>query len=129
MTPRNSFTRFAAVGLLATITHILVAVVCVEQIGFGAVLSNGVAFLFATTGSYFFNTAWSFGKSVGLHNAWRYTIVATASGLITIITASIVEHAKGHYLLGIALIVLLVPPTSYLAHRWFTYHDSTLHSP
>ena len=128
MKPRNSFPRFAAVGLLATITHILVAVVCVEQIGWGAVLSNGVAFLFATMESYFFNTSWSFGERVGLRTAWRYTIVATASGLLTLVIASIVDHARGHDLLGIALVVLLVPAMSYLAHRWFTYRDSTLPS-
>lgn len=129
MKPRNSFTRFAVVGLIATITHILVAVVFVERIGWGAVPSNGVAFLSATLGSYFFNTAWSFGKSVGLHTAWRYTIVTAASGLLTLVIASIVDHAKGHHLLGIALVALLVPPTNYLAHRCFTYRDSTLRSP
>lgn len=129
MKPSNSLTRFTVVGLFATITHILVAVVFVEWIGWGAVPSNGVAYLSATLGSYFFNTAWSFGKSVGLYTAWRYTIVATASGLLTLVIASIVDHAKGHHLLGIALVVLLVPPTNYLAHRWFTYRDSTVRPP
>jgi putative flippase GtrA len=82
MKPRNSFIRFTVVGLLATTIHILVAVTFVEWFGWGPVPSNGAAFLSATLGSYFFNTAWSFGKNVGLFTACRYTIVATASGLL-----------------------------------------------
>jgi putative flippase GtrA len=129
MKPPNSFARFAIVGLLATTIHILVAVIFVKWIGWAAVSSNGVAFLSATLGSYFFNTVWSFGKNVGSFTACRYTIVATASGLLTLAIASIVDHANGHHMLGIALVAFLVPPTSYLAHRWFTYRDSTLRPP
>jgi putative flippase GtrA len=112
---------FALVGVLSTLTHVCVAALLIERLGLRAPVANGVAFGVATLVSYVANTHWSFQARLGLATAWRFALVAGAAGLMGVAIAWWVEQAGGHYALGIALVVLVVPACSFMGHRFFTY--------
>lgn len=113
--------RFAVVGLAATATHVIVAAGLIEGGWLHAAAANGLAFVIANLVSYVANTRWSFAASVRLANWGRFVAVSVGAWLLTVAIAWSIETAGGHYLAGIALVVLVVPPLSFVAHRKFTY--------
>lgn len=119
--PVSSFWRFAATGAVATLAHVAVATALVEALDLHPAIANGVAFIVANLLSYFVNTLWSFDTRLTLSNWRRFLLVSTGAWSLTIALAWGMEQAGSHYLAGIAVIVLLVPAATYVAHRRFTY--------
>lgn len=113
--------RFALVGVAATVIHVMVAAGLIEWGGIHPGVANGVAFIAANLASYAANTCWSFEARMRLGNWGRFAVVSLAAWLLTIGIASTVAQAGGHYLLGIALVVALIPALTFVAHRSFTY--------
>jgi len=124
MTLQRALTGFTLSGITATLTHVITAVALIEVIGVDQTYANGIAFSLATLISYVGNTLFSFDSKMGSATAWRFLLVSFAAGLLTMLIAWVVERAHGHYLVGIASIVLLVPPATFLAHRFFTYRHT-----
>jgi putative flippase GtrA len=121
MTLQRSLIGFAVSGVIATLTHVITAIALIEGLGVGQTYANGMAFSLATLISYLGNTVWGFDSKIGRATAWRFLLVSVASGLLTVLIAWLVERSHEHYLVGIASVVLLVPPATFLAHRFFTY--------
>lgn len=113
--------RFALVGVSATAIHVVIAAGLIEVERVHPGVANGVAFVVANLSSYLTNTLWSFEAPIRLANWGRYIAVSVSVWSLTVAVAWLVEVTGGHYLVGIALVVLLVPPLSFLAHREFTY--------
>jgi len=44
--------------------------------------------------------------------------------LLTTFVARTVEHLGGNHWVGIAAVVLIVPPTTFLLHRYWTYRGA-----
>jgi putative flippase GtrA len=118
---RRSALGFAVVGVLSTLTHVCVATLCIELLGARPPVANVVAFAVATLFSYTANTLLSFGQQLNLATAWRFGLVASAGGVVSTLMTWLVERAGGHYALGIALVVTVIPAFSYMGHRFFTY--------
>jgi len=117
----TSALRFALVGVAATAIHVAIATGLIAGWRLHPAAANGIAFVFANLASYVANTRWSFGAPLGLTNWGRFVTVSVGAWLLTVAIAWAVEAAGGHYLAGIALVVLLVPALSFMAHRGFTY--------
>jgi len=118
---RVQATRFAVIGAAATITHVSVAVLAVERLSTPVLLANALAFAAAVLVSYFGHHAWTFRRS-GRHGKHfpRFLLVALA-GLAAnqAIMFAIVNLAGLDYLFGLALVVLIVPASSFvLSRRW-----------
>lgn len=113
--------RFAIVGVAATATHVVVAWLALRALDLDPAPANGLAFVTANALSYAGNTAWSFQARPAPRNGARFVLVSLAAMAATMAIAAAVRSAGGHDALGIALVVLLVPPATYLAHRHFTY--------
>lgn len=113
--------RFALVGVAVTLIHVMVAAGLIEWGGIHPGVANGVAFLAANLASYAANTCWSFGARMHLGNWSRFIVVSLAAWVLTMAIASAVAEAGGHYLLGIALVVAVVPALTFVAHNGFTY--------
>ncbi|MBK6592253.1 MAG: GtrA family protein [Burkholderiales bacterium] len=113
-------------GAAATLTHVATAIGLITVAGLAPSLANGLAFALATGVSYIGNTRWSFRAKVGFATAWRFLLVSVAAGLLTMLLAGAVETAGGHFLAGIALVVLVMPPLVFLVHRGFTYRMGPL---
>jgi len=113
--------RFALVGVAATLIHAMVATGLIERWALHPGAANGVAFIAANLASYVANTCWSFKARMRLHNWGRFVVVSFAAWALTMAIATVVAEAGGHYLLGIALVVALVPVMTFVAHQKFTY--------
>lgn len=121
MLPMATIGRFALVGVVVTLTHVVVASGLIEGVGFSAGTANGIAFVLANALSYVVNTWWSFQSSMGWGTWRRFVAVSVAAWGLTVTIAWGVEAVGGHYLLGILLVVTFVPAVSFAAHHWFTY--------
>lgn len=113
--------RFTFVGMLATITHLSIAIIAIKYFLFNQSLSNGLAFLIATLFSYVLNTKWSFSSKIEKKNFFKFCIVSII-GLLLSVTISLVNQLLGwHYLVGILITVLILPINNFLLHNFWTY--------
>lgn len=113
--------RFALTGLMVTSIHAAVAITLIESLRAHPAVANGAAFLIANLLSFFANTLWSFQARLSLRVWLRFVAVSAAAWVLTMAIAWGVDRAGGHYLLGIAVVVTVVPLLSFVAHRLFTY--------
>jgi putative flippase GtrA len=113
--------RFGVSGLLVTGLHVLIAAALIEFLMAGPALANGVAFLIATTTSYLINTLWSFSRTPGQGNLLRFLFVAGFGLLLTVTITGIVANCGLSYWIGILCAVFVVPPSTFLAHTFWTY--------
>lgn len=121
MTLAGSGWRFAAVGVSATFLHVLTASTLIIKGQMHPVGANAIAFIVANLVSYLANALWSFRARPQTGNFLRFGIVSLAAWFLTMAIAWAAGQAGAHYLAGIALVVLVVPPVTYLAHRSFTF--------
>lgn len=117
----KSTLKFAMVGIVATVAHVVVATFLVEKGALHPSAANGLAFVVANFVSYIGNTRWTFNAHMDFYVWCRFVIVSLVAWSLTVSIAFAVEKAGGHYLLGIALVVTLVPVLAFFAHRMFTY--------
>jgi putative flippase GtrA len=113
--------RFAVSGLLATGLHVLIAVSFIKLILPSPMLANGVAFAMATVFSYLINTLWSFSSRLHGKNLRRFVVVSALGCLLSVAVSGLAEHYGLPYELGIVLVVLSVPPATFLLHSFWTY--------
>ncbi len=116
--------RFGVSGAISTAVHVIVAIALIELFGAGSVLANAVAFCTATPCSYLLNTLWSFSARVHRTSLARFLPVSVFGLLLTTLVARTVEHLGGNHWVGIAAVVLIVPPTTFLLHRYWTYRGA-----
>jgi putative flippase GtrA len=121
--------RFGASGLIVTALHTGYAVAAIELNGWPPPTANGVAFTFATLVSYLLNTRWSFAKPPCGRSFLRFWAVC-GLGLLQSVGLSSLAQSQGHpYPVGIALILLTVPPVSFGLHSRWTYRDAPVPTP
>lgn len=113
--------RFAVTGVGVTALHVVVAASLIETILPQPAWANGVAFLVATSTSYLLNTFWSFSQIMTSGNLLRYIVVSLLGLGIAVAVSGTAEAMGLSYWLGIAGVVLTVPPTTFLLHACWTY--------
>jgi putative flippase GtrA len=113
--------RFGISGLLATGLHVIVAMAFIQFAMPAPAIANGVAFVVATTFSYLVNTMWSFSNPLHGRNLFRYCVVSSVGLALAMMVSGGAEHYGLHYMWGIFLVVLTVPPVTFLLHSFWTY--------
>lgn len=113
--------RFGVSGLVATGLHAMVAMTLIVRAGTEPALANALAFASSTGCSYLLNTFWSFSSSPALANIWRFAMVSLGGLTLTALVAHATQVAGGGPGLGIVTVVCVVPPVTFIAHRWWTY--------
>ena len=119
--PSTKLFRFGVAGLAATFVHVVTAASLIERGVLGPAAANGVAFVTATVFSYFLNTTWSFSKRIGRDTFFRFVVVSVAAGTIAVALSGTIEHYGMHYWVGIAAVVLIVPPLTFFMHNYWSY--------
>jgi len=120
-TLRGQALRFATVGVLITLLHIAVAFAVIAALGGYPAVGNGVAFVGATLTSYVLNTRWSFAVPLSGESFRRFLTVGVV-GLSLSVAISWGAQAMGlSYWAGIAGVVCVVTPVTFLLHRLWTY--------
>lgn len=113
--------RFAITGLLSTAIHVAVAAALIELAGYSSTMANGTAFVAATAGSYALNTLWSFASRPRTKSLVRFATVSSIGWLLTVSISAWAERLDLHYMVGIGLVVIAVPPATFVMHRYWTY--------
>ncbi|UIF86866.1 GtrA family protein [Cupriavidus sp. UYPR2.512] len=115
------FTRFAVSGATSTGVHVAITATLVTTLATSPVTANCVAFLCATACSYLLNTLWSFSSRPHCGNFVRFLSVSFLGMMLTISISWTVQRLGATYWIGLAWILLLVPPSTFALHRWWTY--------
>jgi putative flippase GtrA len=113
--------RFIVTGALATAIHAAIAIAFMQLIAPAPALANGCAFAMATLFSYLGNTLWSFSSSIRARTFLRFLAVSAGGCLLAMGVAGAADAAGWNYLVGILLVVCVVPPVTFVAHRRWTY--------
>lgn len=114
-------TRFGLSGLFVTALHAAIAASLIETILPRPALANGVAFVIATVTSYLINTYWSFSRRPVASNLLRFVAVACFGLMITMLVSGLAATAGFPYWVGIACVVAVVPPITFLLHNYWTF--------
>jgi len=115
------FSSFGLVGALATAIHVAVASTLIAGAAWPAGLANGLAFCVATLASYSLNSRLTFRRAMSRRTFWRFVAVAALGAVLSMAISGAAEWYGLHYLVGIALVVLSLPPLTFLAHSRWTY--------
>ncbi|VWC75619.1 sugar translocase [Burkholderia lata] len=118
---RARLMRFGVSGLCSTAIHTLVAAALFSQLDATLVTANAIAFLGATAFSYLANTLWSFSSTVRTRNVVRFLAVTLAGFVETLLLARAAEALDVSRGMSIVAIALLIPPTTFVLHRLWTY--------
>ena len=118
---RVKLARFGASGVFATGLHVGIALTLIADAGMSPSWANAIAFTWATTASYLLNTFWSFSALPALMNAGRFALVSLGGLTLTALVSRLTQLEGGSPALGIALVVCVVPPLTFVAHRCWTY--------
>jgi putative flippase GtrA len=113
--------RFAISGLLVTGLHVLIATAFIQFVLPVPSLANGVAFVVATVFSYWINTTWSFSSTLHGRNLVRFCIVSFVGLFLAMFISGAAQYYGLHYLYGIAFVVCIIPPVTFLLHNFWTY--------
>lgn len=120
--PTQRILRFSISGLLVTLLHILIASNLIQFASVAPPLANGVAYIVATTFSYIVNTKWSFSNPLHGRNLIRFYTVSVVGLLLTIAISGTAQYFGLYYWYGIALVVCVIPPVTFLLHHCWTYN-------
>ena len=109
------------VGIIITLLHVAIAATLIETGHAGPAAANGIAFIAAALTSFALNTKYTFRAAASVARLSRFFVVAASCGLLSMALAGACEWLGLPYQIGIAVVVLCVPPVSYLSHRLWTY--------
>lgn len=113
--------KFAVVGVLNTAVHVIATVLLVEAMQVHPVPASVVGFVLAVTVSFFLNTYWTFRRSDNLQRRFLRFVLVSVSGMAlnTMIMYGAVDVYQRHYLLGLAMVLLVVPAYNFaLNYLW-----------
>lgn len=113
--------RFTVTGVLTTGLHVIVAVILIEQLAATPPLANGVAFILATIFSYAVNTLWSFSSRPRRKNIIRFVLVSLIGAGVAVVVSDLANQYGLDYMIGIAMVVVTVPPITFMLHNFWTY--------
>ena len=120
--PRQFF-RYCIVGGIGTCLHFGITIALVEGAGSQPTPASVAGFAAAFVTSYLLNRFWVFGPSprpwVSL---FRYSLVCLCGLALNVsIMALTVDWLRWHYLLGLAIVVLVVPITNFTLNRLWAF--------
>ena len=115
--------RFAAVGLLSTGIHVAVAASFIHWVSPVAALANVTAFVVATLASFVLNSRWTFATRLHGKVLARFITVSLLGCAMAAGLSGLAEWSGCSYQFGIGLVVVFVPPVTYLLHSRWTYRQ------
>jgi putative flippase GtrA len=114
--------RFGAVGLLATVVHVTVAIGLVELTGLPVFWANIAAFSVAVVISYAGNHRWTFARD-GAHARYFPRFVAIAALGLALSQGIVwgITEGGGDYRIAVLTVALVVPIFGFLASRFLVF--------
>ncbi|MDX1734088.1 MAG: GtrA family protein [Halioglobus sp.] len=115
--------RFGVVGVLNTLVHVCTTVLLVEGLEVHPVPASVAGFVLAVIVSFLLNTFWTFRQADELARRFlRFFVVSVSAMLLnTLIMYVAVEWLHWHYLLGLLVVLLVVPPYNFFLNLLWSY--------
>ena len=83
--------------------------------------ANVVAYIVASSFSFWMNSRWSFQRKPGVRNYARFQLVSVLGLISSATLGHLGDHFGWHFLVTVFMIVLTVPVISFLLHRSYTF--------
>lgn len=112
---------FALIGVANTLVHGAILVVAVEWVALGVTAAHLVAFCVANIFSYLMNSWLTFKATLSPGRYVRFSLASLLSLGLTLLLAWFCDHYGLHYLLGFALIVVVVPLLNFAVMKFWTF--------
>lgn len=116
-------TRFFAVGLLATGVHMAVAMAVVHFLAGTILAANIAGYCLAFLVSYLGHTTYSFRTGFSRASFVRFLVLNTLLFLLSSLVSWWLDRIALNRYLGVVLIVGILPPTSFLVHKFLTFRQ------
>lgn len=113
--------RFGVSGVAATGVHVAIATTLINGFSTTQVTANGVAFVCANVCSYLLNALWSFSAKPGGANFLRFYCVSLFGLALTLAISWTAQTLGLSYWAGLACILTVVPPITFVLHRFWTF--------
>ncbi len=113
--------RFGVSGVVATGVHVAIATTLINGFSTTQVTANGVAFVCANVCSYLLNALWSFSAKPGGANFLRFYCVSLFGLALTLAISWLAQTLGLSYWTGLACILAIVPPITFVLHRFWTF--------
>lgn len=123
----RSVATFAAVGVLATVTHVAIGLAVTALGAATPFVANIFAFLCAFAVSYLGHHRYSFRSTAAHRHAAPKFLAVGLFGLLLnqLIVAALVNGLGAPYYAALAVIVAVVPPLTYLLSLFWAFGPST----
>jgi putative flippase GtrA len=122
MTDLRRFTRYAAVGGLATAAHYLTLVAWVEGGHWPAAVGSGVGAAIGAQVAYFGNRWFTFAHRGALRDSWpRFQLTAAAAGLLGMAIVALAGRAGVHYLVAQVVATLIGLVVTFVINRAWAF--------
>ena len=126
---RSSFSRrnvrqffvFGIIGVLNTCLHGTLVVFSVENGVLSPVAAHILAFFAVNVFSFCVNSRFTFCCPPTWKGYGKFFSVSLTSLLMTVLLSGFAEWRGWHYLVGLALVILLVPLVTFLLQKRFTF--------
>ncbi len=120
--------RFGLVGIVATLTHVLIYIALVEATGTNPSAANAIAFVIAFAVSFVGHFRWTFATAHGANRRpWgrpllKFTLVALFGFLLNALAVYVVtDVAQASYLYATIFMLLVTPISVFLLSRLWAF--------
>ena len=117
----KQFSRFATVGVLATLLHSLVALTTIRVFEFSGTEANVSAFLSATLVSYTLNSLWSFESRIHWHSLARFFVVGLLNLGMIVLLSQLNDHLGLPPETSVLLVIMTMPMINFSLHKVWTF--------
>jgi len=121
------FVRYCVVGVIGTIVHFATTIALVEIGRLDPVVASVIGFVAALLVSFVLNRQWTFASQAAVSTSLaRYVAVSVFGFLLNIaIMAAVTKWLNLSYLIGLALVVLIIPAVNFTLNARWTFRHGT----
>jgi putative flippase GtrA len=113
--------RYALIGVLNTVTYLLIVWLLTKFVVFSQLYANIAANILVSSLSFWMNARWSFQKKPGVISYARFQLVAVLGLIASAFLGHLGDLFDWHFLITVFLIGLTIPAISFLLHRSFSF--------
>ena len=123
----GQISRFAAIGILATIVHVVMASLFHYGIGFSPLVANLGGFFCAFIPSFAGHYFWTFEKTSDMRRAMpRFFLVAILGLCLNQAIVWLVVHVLDQsFALAMALGIVIIPATSFVLSKFWAFRAAS----
>jgi len=115
--------KYAAVGVLGTVTHLSLLYVLVEWFGVPPLPATSAAFVWVVLQSFLLSHVWVFQSDNSVSTSLPRFIVVSLTGFFgNLAIMYVLISMLGVWYMGAQMVtILIIPPVNYLMNRYWTF--------